>query len=152
MVILVILLLFLFLLSDHVFHIWSWVSVVFHTFYPTFFCQHDLFEWQLHYVSDMKLAFICQVCFKMCLKASFFFFFTSVTLQELLSWVRKCAIWYCRDRVSSCNIYAVQQDTLSFFFNDWGYSSHMLARHVSDLIGPSSGAFHKLYLQIWYVL
>ena len=23
-----------------------------------------------------------------------------------------------------------------------------LARHVSDLTGPSSGAFHKLYLQI----
>ena len=28
----------------------------------------------------------------------------------------------------------------------------MLARHVSDLTGPSSGAFHKLYLQIWYVV
>ena len=28
----------------------------------------------------------------------------------------------------------------------------MLARHVSDLIGPSSGAFHKLCLQIWYVV
>ena len=28
----------------------------------------------------------------------------------------------------------------------------MLARHVSDLIGPSSGAFYKLYLQIWYVV
>ena len=23
--------------------------------------------------------------------------------------------WYCRDRVSPCNIYAVQQDTQSFF-------------------------------------
>ena len=29
----------------------------------------------------------------------------------------------------------------------------MLARHVSDLIGPSSGAFvYKLYVQIWYVV
>ena len=28
----------------------------------------------------------------------------------------------------------------------------MLARHVSDLTGPSSGAFYKLYLQIWYVV
>ena len=28
----------------------------------------------------------------------------------------------------------------------------MLARHVSILIGPSSGAFYKLYLQIWYVV
>ena len=44
-----------------------------------------------------------------------------------------------------CNIYAVQQDTQSFF-NDWDYSSHMLARHVSDHTGPSSGAFYKLYL------
>ena len=29
----------------------------------------------------------------------------------------------------------------------------MLARHVSDLTGPSSGAFvYKLHLQIWYVV
>ena len=28
----------------------------------------------------------------------------------------------------------------------------MLARHVSDLTSPSSGAFYKLYLQIWYVV
>ena len=27
------------------------------------------------------------------------------------------------------------------FFNEWVYSSRMLARHVSDLTGPSSGAF-----------
>ena len=26
-------------------------------------------------------------------------------------------------------------------FNEWVYSSRMLARHVSDVIGPSSGAF-----------
>ena len=33
------------------------------------------------------------------------------------------------------------------------YSSHMLALHVSDLTGPSSGAFvYKLYVQIWYVV
>ena len=28
----------------------------------------------------------------------------------------------------------------------------MLARHVLDLIGPSSGAFYKLFLQILYVV
>ena len=28
----------------------------------------------------------------------------------------------------------------------------MLARHVSDLTGPSSGAFYKLYSQICYVV
>ena len=38
------------------------------------------------------------------------------------------------------NVYAVQQDTQSDF-NEWDYTSRMLARHVSDLIGPSSGAF-----------
>ena len=43
------------------------------------------------------------------------------------------------DRVRSCNIYAVQQDTQSDF-NERLYSSRMLARHVSDLTGPSSGA------------
>ena len=33
------------------------------------------------------------------------------------------------------------------------YSSHMLARHVSDLTGPSSGAFaYKPNVQIWYVV
>ena len=33
------------------------------------------------------------------------------------------------------------------------YSSHMLARHVSDINGLSSGAFfYKLYVQIWYVV
>ena len=37
------------------------------------------------------------------------------------------------------------------FFNYWVYSALMLALHVSDLTGPSSGAFYKLYLQIWYV-
>ena len=50
------------------------------------------------------------------------------------------------------NIYAVQQDTESFLMIEF-YSSHTLARHVSDLTGPSSGAFvYKLYLQIWYVV
>ena len=43
------------------------------------------------------------------------------------------------DRVSLCNIYAVQQDTQSFLMIEF-YLSYMLARHVSDLIGPSSGA------------
>ena len=38
------------------------------------------------------------------------------------------------------------------FFNEWVYSLRVLARHVSDLTGPSSGAFYKLYLQIWYVV
>ena len=42
------------------------------------------------------------------------------------------------------NIYAVQQDTQSVLMIEF-YSALMLARHVSDLIGPSSGAFYKLY-------
>jgi hypothetical protein len=33
------------------------------------------------------------------------------------------------------------------------YSQHLLARHVSDLTGPSSEAmFYELYVQIWYVV
>ena len=51
----------------------------------------------------------------------------------------------------TCNIYAVQQDTQSVSMSEF-CSALMLARHVSDLIGPSSEAFYKLYLQIWYVL
>ena len=47
--------------------------------------------------------------------------------------------------------HAVQQDTQSFLW--LSFIHHMLARHVSDLTGPSSGAFiYKLYVQIWYVL
>ena len=38
------------------------------------------------------------------------------------------------------NIYAVQQDTRSVLTSEF-YSALMLARHVSDLTGPSSGAF-----------
>ena len=53
---------------------------------------------------------------------------------------------YIRDRASSCNIYAVQQDTQSVLMGEF-YSALMLARHVSDLTGPLSGAFYKLYSQ-----
>ena len=50
--------------------------------------------------------------------------------------------WYCRDRASSCNIYAVQQDTQNVSMSEF-YSALMLALHVSDLIGPSSGAYYS---------
>ena len=43
---------------------------------------------------------------------------------------------YCRDRVSSCNRCSPTRYTKCF--NEWVYSSLMLARHVSDLIGPHS--------------
>ena len=40
-----------------------------------------------------------------------------------------------------------------FFLMIEFYSSHMLALYVSDLTGPSSGAFYyKLYVQFWYVV
>ena len=82
-----------------------------------------------------------------------FFYWCKVVLLKGRAWFpqglpRTC---YCRDRVSSCNIYAVQQDTLSFFLMIF-YSSHMLARNVSDLTGPFLGAFYKLCVQIWYVV
>ena len=38
------------------------------------------------------------------------------------------------------NVHTFQQDTQSVLMIEF-YSSHMLARHVSDLTGPSSGAF-----------
>ena len=50
------------------------------------------------------------------------------------------------------NIYAVQQDTQSDF-NEEVYSALMLARHVSDLIGPPSGAFCTSCIRrLWYVV
>ena len=54
------------------------------------------------------------------------------------------------DRVSFCNIHAVKQGTQSFLMIE--FIQYMLSRHVSDLTGPSSGAFYKLYVQIWYVV
>ena len=60
--------------------------------------------------------------------------------------------WYCMDRVSSCNIYAVQQDTQSVLMSEF-YSALILARHVSDLIGPSSGVFCTSCIRrfgMWY--
>ena len=49
------------------------------------------------------------------------------------------------------NKYAVQQDTQSVSMSEF-YSALMLARHVSDLIGPSTGAFYKHYSQVWHVV
>ena len=52
----------------------------------------------------------------------------------------------------SNNIYAVQQDTQSVLMSEF-YSSHTLARHVSDLTGPSSGAFCTSCIRrfgMWY--
>ena len=38
-------------------------------------------------------------------------------------------------------------------FNKWVYSSLMLARHFSDLTGPSSGAFYTSCIRgLWYVV
>ena len=48
-------------------------------------------------------------------------------------------------------IYAVQQDTQSVSMSEF-YSALMLARHVSDLIDPSSGAFLQTafsYFGMW---
>ena len=54
--------------------------------------------------------------------------------------------WHCRDRVSSCNIYAVQQDRQCGSMSKF-YLALMLARHVSDLIGPTLGAFFVQLVQ-----
>ena len=50
------------------------------------------------------------------------------------------------DRVSSFNIHAVQQHTQSVSMSKF-YSALMFARHVSGLIGPSSGAFCTSYIR-----
>ena len=51
------------------------------------------------------------------------------------------------------NIYAVQQDTQSNFSMSKFYTALMLARHVSDLTGPSSGAFCTSCIRrLWYVV
>ena len=49
------------------------------------------------------------------------------------------------------DIYAVQ-DTQSFLMTEF-HSSHKLARRVSDLTGPSSGAFRTSCIRrLWYVV
>ena len=50
------------------------------------------------------------------------------------------------------DIYAVQQDTQCCLISKF-YSTLMLARHVPDLIGPSSGAFYTSCIcRLWYVV
>ena len=67
-----------------------------------------------------------------------------------VSWMRKI-IAGC-SRISCCTIYAVQQDT-QCGLDEWVCSALVLARHVSDLIGPSSGAFcRSCFRRLWYVL
>ena len=49
-------------------------------------------------------------------------------------------------------IYAVQQDTQCGLMSKF-YLALILARHVSDLIGPSSGAFCTSCIRrLWYVV
>jgi hypothetical protein len=60
--------------------------------------------------------------------------------------------WYCMDRVSSCNVYVVQQDTqcfslwLSLFITF--VSSTCFGTHRSIF----RSVFYKLYVQIWHVI
>ena len=57
--------------------------------------------------------------------------------------------WHCRDCVSSCNI-CMQSNKIHKVIL---MSKFMLARHVSDLIGPSSGAFCTSCIRrLWYVV
>ena len=58
------------------------------------------------------------------------------------TWANSDSLWHlfmCEGQITQTNIYAVQQDTQSVSMSEF-YSAPMLARHVSDLIGPSSGA------------
>ena len=59
--------------------------------------------------------------------------------------------WYCRDRASSCNIYAVQQDTQSVAMSKFIQhlcSSTCFEPHWSIF----RSVFYKLCVQIWYVV
>ena len=61
--------------------------------------------------------------------------------------------WCCRDRKSSCNIYAVQQDTKVFLMSEF-CSARMLPRHVSDFTEVTAGRveyYHIPNLQIQLV-
>ena len=54
--------------------------------------------------------------------------------------------WYCRDRVSSCNIYAVQQDTQSVF-NEWVL---FIIYVSSTYFGPHWSIFRSVFLSyVW---
>ena len=54
---------------------------------------------------------------------------------------------------SKCSIYMQSNKIHKVILTGQFYSSHMLARHVSDLIGPSSGAFcTSCICRLWYVV
>ena len=88
------------------------------------------------------------------------FFLTNTTVQSVLrqGFTLDC-LWkqlpkWCSIilNINFSNIYAVQQDTQSVSMSEF-YSALKLARHVSELIGPSSGAFCTsciLRFGMWY--
>ena len=75
----------------------------------------------------------------------------SVTLVHLYQNIKRHAR-KVTNLTSYYNIYAVQQET-QCGLNGKFYSALKLARHVSDLIGPSSGAFCTSFIRrLWYVV
>ena len=90
---------------------------------------------------------------KVCDKGIHTVFSSQHTIRILkLGMVKRMGMFLTSEKWEICNICAVQQDTQSSFMIEF-CSSHMLARHVSDLTGPSLGAFvYRLYVQIWYVV
>jgi hypothetical protein len=67
----------------------------------------------------------------------------------LFSLLRKYPIaWYCMDRVSSCSVYVVQQDTQCSFMVEFIHNIYQLYS-VSDLTGPSSGASFNAVWADW---
>ena len=58
-----------------------------------------------------------------------------------------------QQKCKSFKIYICSPTRYTKCFNEWVYSALMLARHVSDLTGPSSGAFCTSCIRrLWYVV
>ena len=72
---------------------------------------------------------------------------TVTNLSQILQFIQRNLILYGR-----CIILKyICKPTRYVMFCDWVYSQHLVARHVSNLNGPSSGAFTSCMLRIWYV-
>ena len=80
------------------------------------------------------------------------FFFFAVPLECIRKRVELVSS-RLQKRAKHWKIYICSPTIYTKFFNEWVYSSRVLAQYVSDLTGPSSGVFiYKLYMQIWYVV
>ena len=113
-----------------VYWVWSPCSVLFHNFRSKYFYNQTI--WQVTFKTQAERQSLCQF-----------------SANDVVSLLFCCCTILTKILTI---IYAVQQDTQSVLMSEF-YSALMSARHVSDLTGPTSGAFYTSCIRrLWYVV